>query len=92
MLTERIRDEKAVLVSISLLITLRWVSYSSLTLFVVPSIGVIPEGKTVVELRLANTNFIDSPEAMCERLQGGVSLLSRGNEYGGCRQKIKDYS
>lgn len=52
--------------------------YTQLTLFVVPPIGAIPGGKTVVILRLNKTNFIDSPDAMCERIQGGVSLLCRG--------------
>ena len=27
--------------------------------------------------RLSSTEFIDSPDAMCERIQGGVSLLCR---------------
>lgn len=70
--------KKAVLFSIPLLIILGWVAYGSLTLFVVPPIGALPEGKTVIVLRLENTNFIDSPDAICERLQGGVSLLCRG--------------
>ena len=52
--------------------------YSQLTVFVVPPIGAVPEGRTVIMLRLNKTNFIDSPDAMCERLQGGVSLLCRG--------------
>lgn len=52
--------------------------YTQLTIFVVPPIGAMPEGKTVVMLRLNKTNFIDSPDAMCERIQDGVSLLCRG--------------
>jgi len=51
--------------------------YTQVTIFVVPPIGALPEGRTVVMLRLDNTNFIDSPDAMCERVQGGVSLLCR---------------
>lgn len=52
--------------------------YTQITLFVVPPIGAIPEGRTVIMLRLNKTNFVDSPDAMCERVQGGVSLLCRG--------------
>ena len=52
--------------------------YTQLTVFVVPPIGAVPEGRTVVILRLNKTEFIDSPDAMCERIQGGVSLLCRG--------------
>jgi hypothetical protein len=54
------------------------VAYTQLTLFIVPPIGALPEGKTVVIPRLSNMEFIDSPDAMCERIQGGVSLLCRG--------------
>ena len=52
--------------------------YTQITIFVIPPIGAIPEGKTIVMLRLNKTQFIDSPDAMCERIQGGVSLLCRG--------------
>ncbi|SEA83871.1 hypothetical protein SAMN05660420_03366 [Desulfuromusa kysingii] len=63
--------------------------YTQLTLFIVPPIGAVPEGKTVVILRLNKTNFIDSPDAMCERLQGGVNLLCRGVMLGGVLNKSK---
>jgi len=53
-------------------------TYTQLTIFVVPPIGAVPEGRTVVMLRLNKTEFIDSPDAMCERTMGGVSLLCRG--------------
>lgn len=54
------------------------VIYTQLTIFVVPPIGALPEGRTVVITRLNKTEFIDSPDAMCERIQGGVSLMCRG--------------
>ena len=54
------------------------VIYTQLTLFVIPPIGAIPEGKTLVILRLNKTEFIDSADAMCERMQGGVNLFCRG--------------
>jgi hypothetical protein len=53
-------------------------TYTQITIFVVPPIGALPEGKTVVITRLNKTEFIDSPDGMCERIQGGVSLLCRG--------------
>lgn len=61
--------------------------YTQLTVFVVPPIGAIPEGRTVVILRLNKTEFIDSPDAMCERIQGGVSLLCRGLIMGAVAEK-----
>lgn len=54
------------------------VAYTQLTLYVVPPIGAIPEGKTVVMLRKGNMKFIDSPDSFCQRIIGGVSLLCRG--------------
>jgi hypothetical protein len=51
--------------------------YTQITIFVVPRIGAVPEGRTVVMMRLNATKFIDSPDAMCERIQNGVSLMCR---------------
>lgn len=63
--------------------------YTQLTIFVVPPIGALPEGRTVVILRLNKTQFIDSPDAMCDRIQGGVSLLCRGMVLGAVVEKTK---
>jgi hypothetical protein len=52
--------------------------YTQLTIFVIPPIGALSEGRTVIITRLNKTEFVDSPDAMCERIQGGVSLLCRG--------------
>ncbi|WP_137137472.1 hypothetical protein [Pseudomonas asiatica] len=54
------------------------VVYTQITIFAVPPIGAVPEGKTVIMLRLNKTNFIDSADAMCVRIQGYVNLLCRG--------------
>lgn len=54
------------------------ISYTQLTIFVVPPIGAIPEGKTLIISRMNKTDFIDSADAMCERMQDGVNLLCRG--------------
>lgn len=53
-------------------------AYTQLTIFVVQPIGAVPEGRTLIMLRLNKTEFIDSADAMCERIQDGVSLLCRG--------------
>ena len=73
-----------VLVIISVMIVL---VYTQLTLFVIPPIGALPEGRTVIITRLNKTEFIDSPDAMCERIQGGVSLLCRGMIMGAVAEK-----
>lgn len=63
--------------------------YTQITVFIVPPIGAVPEGRTVVMLRLNKTNFVDSPDAMCERIQGGVSLLCRGMTVAAVVEKTK---
>ncbi|MDR9808769.1 hypothetical protein [Rhizobium hidalgonense] len=45
---------------------------------VIQPIGAIPEGRTVLVTGLPGLNPIDSPDAICQRKQGGVSLLCRG--------------
>jgi hypothetical protein len=52
--------------------------YTQLTIFVVPPIGAAPEGRTLIISRLNKSQFVDSADAMCDRIQGGVSLLCRG--------------
>ena len=59
------------------IVVLAIIAYTQLTIFVIQPIGAIPEGKTLVIARLNKTEFIDSADAMCERIQGGVSLLCR---------------
>ena len=59
------------------LILIMIVVYTQITIFIVPPIGAIPEGKTLIITRLNKTNFIDSADAMCERMQGRVNLLCR---------------
>jgi len=78
---------RALLVSLLCLIV-AVIVYTQFTLFVVPRIGAIPEGRTVVLLRYGKnadgqwvkvkTKFIDSADAMCKREMGGVNLLCRG--------------
>ncbi len=79
--------KKGTILSLIILAVIALIIYTQITLFVIPPIGAIPEGKTVVILRLNKTNFIDSPDALCERIQGGVSLLCRGVMIGGVLNK-----
>lgn len=69
-------NKKAIiLVSMAILMI---VFLSQITFFVVQPIGAVPEGRTLVILRMNKTKFIDSADAMCEREVGSVSLLCRG--------------
>ncbi len=51
--------------------------YTQFSIFVIPPIGALPEGGTLIIGRLANVNFVDSADGICEREMGGVSLLCR---------------
>ena len=79
--------KKLVIAGVVALITI--VIYTQLTIFVVPPIGAVPEGRTVIMLRLNKTNFIDSADAICERIQGGVNLLCRGMTMAGVVNNTK---
>lgn len=65
-------------ISLGVVIAFFIIAYTQLTLFIVQPMGAVPDGKTVVILRLNKTKFIDSADAMCERETGSVSLLCRG--------------
>jgi hypothetical protein len=68
-------------ITLALLVALSIISpiaYTQITIFVIPPMGALPDGKTLVIGRLGKTEFIDSADAICERLQGGVSLICRG--------------
>jgi len=68
------------------------VASTQLTLFVIPPIGAVPEGRTVVMSRTQATRFVDSPDAVCERIQGGVSLLCRGMVMGQVVNNVTIYA
>lgn len=61
-----------------LFVTVLLLASTQVTFFVVQPIGAVPDGRTLLIARLQGSTFIDSADAMCERIQGGVSLLCRG--------------
>lgn len=72
------RRSRIVVALLAFLVVILVGIYTQLTLFVVQPIGAVPRGRTVVMLRLSGTKFIDSADAMCDRMASGVSLLCRG--------------
>ena len=66
------------LIAIAVLLAAGFVASTQVTFFIIPPIGAVPEGQTLLISRFNQTQFIDSPDAMCERMQGGVNLLCRG--------------
>jgi hypothetical protein len=51
-------------------------------MYTVPPIGAIPQGGTVVVWRASGEPFFNSPDALCLKVQNGVSLLCRGMALG----------
>ncbi len=68
---------KILIILVSMVIILI-VLFTQISLFVVQPMGAIPEGKTLVILKLNKTNFIDSADAMCVRETGKLNLICRG--------------
>ena len=70
------------------IIILSIVIYTQLTIFVVPPIGAIPEGRTLIvwrysirsdgQVRGLKLEFVDTADAACTRHMGYVNLLCRG--------------
>jgi hypothetical protein len=79
------------LVSAIVLALLITIAYTQLTIFVVQPIGAAPEGRTLIISRLNKTDFVDSADAMCARIQDGVSLLCRGAAIAAVAENAKIY-
>lgn len=56
---------------------------------VIQPIGALPNGVTAIVGGLSNVNLLDSPDAICNRHEGGVSLLCRGREAAAIAEKGK---
>lgn len=52
-------------------------AYTQLTIFVIQPIGAVPDGRTLVILRLNTMNFVDSADGVCIRRMNGVNLFCR---------------
>ncbi|MCB1439946.1 MAG: hypothetical protein KDJ63_09250 [Nitratireductor sp.] len=66
----------ATVIIFALIAVVVWIA--GIRIIVIQPIGAIPKGVTVVVANLPKLRLIDSPDAMCYRQMGGVSLLCRG--------------
>jgi hypothetical protein len=66
---------RRVLVLLLALILVVFATSTQVSIFVIQPIGAIPEGRTIVISRMSNTRFIDSADAVCMHVQGGVNLI-----------------
>ena len=69
-------------VGLVLLVVLAALFYGFCGFYSVPPIGAMPEGRTILVWRNSGEQFFDSPDAVCMRRLGGVSLLCRGMALG----------
>jgi hypothetical protein len=51
--------------------------FTQFTIFIIPPIDALPKGKTILIFRLSSGKFIDSPDAMCKRVEGSLNSLCR---------------
>ncbi len=61
--------------------------YTQVTFFVVHPMGAVPEGGTLLILRMEKLRFIDSAEGVCEREPNGVSLICLADVFGTVARK-----
>lgn len=83
---------KSLLLPTSLLVGLVAVGlvwFGGIRIIVIQPIGALPHGVTAVVAGLGNANLLDSPDAICNRQEGGVSLLCRGREAAAIAQRGK---
>ena len=64
----------------------------SITIFLIPPIGALPEGKTLIISRMNKTKFLDNADAMCRREIGYVNLLCRGITLGAIAENASIYA
>lgn len=86
-----LKKRNILVISLVIITVLLLVIYTHFTIFIVPPIGAVPEGRTLIISRLNKTEFVDSADAMCERMQGGVSLICRGMLLSAVVEKSKIY-
>jgi len=69
---------KSKTIAIVIIVGLLLAAVSQIGLYTVQPIGSLPQGVTLVVWRASGEPFFNSPDAVCLKLQGGVSLLCRG--------------
>ena len=77
---------KLLIVTLFVLTALGIAVYTQINFFIVPPIGAVPDGKTVIINNLEKTHFIDNPDAICERETGSVSPACRGGTMIGVKE------
>lgn len=74
-------------VALALIVVALVVWIAGIRIVVIQPIGAIPDGITVIVADLPKLRLIDSPDAMCQRGMGGVSLMCRGSMAAGIAER-----
>lgn len=69
--------EKIILAIVALLLVFSIFVYTSISFLAVQPIGAIPNGATFVMWKKGKMSTFESPDGMCIKVTGGVSLLCR---------------
>lgn len=69
---------KSKTIAIVLIAVVLLIVASRMGFYTVQPIGALPEGVTLIVWRTSGESFFNSPDAVCLKLQEGVSLLCRG--------------
>jgi hypothetical protein len=85
------RRQKVITLTCLITVVVVLLASTQLSIVVIQPIGALPEGRTLVVSRLTNTKLVDSPDAICQRLQGGVSLLCRAMVMGEIAEEATIY-
>ncbi|WP_157839611.1 hypothetical protein [Comamonas testosteroni] len=73
------KNEKKELYGLAVAAVICVAIYTQLTVFVVPPIGIMPEGKTIIIPRQSNMQFVDSPDGMCERMKAASVFFAEAS-------------
>ena len=76
------RNSRAALALVLLLIFVGVIVWQSCGLYTVPPIGALPEGRTLFVRRAEGEPFFNSPDGLCLRRTGDVTLLCRAMAMG----------
>lgn len=76
--TAKPTQSKSKTIAAVIIIALSLIVVSQMGLYTIQPIGALPEGVTLIMWRASGEPFFNSPDAVCLKLQQGVSLLCRG--------------
>jgi hypothetical protein len=75
--TEPTKSKTKIIIAV-IIIVLLIILLSQMGFYTIQPIGALPDGVTLLIWRTSSNPFFNSPDAVCLKIQQGVSLLCRG--------------